>query len=101
MGPKDVDKLKCKMIVEGGNFAVDPAAHAALQERGIVVVPDFIASGGGIAIVSGIIQLGWSDKPKDILDEIEKRVNTACKPAAEKARAENISMREAGMPSFE
>jgi glutamate dehydrogenase (NAD(P)+) len=89
-------RLRCKLIVEGGNFAVAPAAFPTLQARNIPIVPDFIASGGAIATVSGIIQLGWSIEPKELLGEIEKRVSAATERAARDARAKGITMREAG-----
>jgi glutamate dehydrogenase (NAD(P)+) len=36
------------LIVEGANLPTTPAAQQILHERGIVVVPDFIANAGGI-----------------------------------------------------
>ncbi len=97
VGPAEVERLRCKMIVEGGNFAVAPSAFGALVERGIPVVPDFIASGGAIATVSGIIQLGWSIEPASLLGEIERRVSEATERAARDARANGITMRAAGL----
>ena len=69
----------------------------ALQARRIPVVPDFIASGGAIATVSGIIQLGWSIEPSELLAEIERRVSNATERVARDARAKDITMREAGL----
>jgi glutamate dehydrogenase (NAD(P)+) len=96
VGPSEAERVRCKMIVEGGNFAVAPAAFPTLQARSIPIVPDFIASGGAIATVSGIIQLGWPIDPPALLGEIERRVNDATKRAAHEARASGITMREAG-----
>jgi glutamate dehydrogenase (NAD(P)+) len=97
VGVKEVPNLKCSMIVEGGNFAVAPDAFTALKERSIHVVPDFIASGGAIATVSGIIQLGWDIEPSKLLGEIEGRVSKATEEVALDARSKGITMREAGL----
>ena len=42
----DVDALKADIIVEGTNAPTTPAAHEALVERGVQVVPDILARGG-------------------------------------------------------
>ncbi|GAA2826267.1 Glu/Leu/Phe/Val family dehydrogenase [Kribbella solani] len=47
----DVDVAKtttAALIVEGANLPTTPAARELLHERGITVVPDFIANAGGI-----------------------------------------------------
>jgi len=40
--------VEAKVIVEGANGAVTPEAEAILQGRGITVVPDILAGGGGL-----------------------------------------------------
>jgi glutamate dehydrogenase (NAD(P)+) len=97
VGPAEAERLRCKLIVEGGNFAVAPSAFATVQARGIPIVPDYIASGGAIATVSGIIQLGWSIDPPELLAQIERRVAEATERASIEARARGITIREAGM----
>ena len=37
-----------RLIVEGANLPTSPAAQQILHERGVVVLPDFIANAGGI-----------------------------------------------------
>lgn len=41
-------RLSTKLVVEGANMPTKPAAREILHERGITVVPDFIANAGGI-----------------------------------------------------
>ncbi len=45
---KDID---CKVILEGANGPTTPGADEILAKRGIIVIPDILANGGG-AIVS-------------------------------------------------
>lgn len=40
--------LKCKYIVEGANGPTTPEGDKILNERGIIVVPDFLANSGGV-----------------------------------------------------
>ncbi|MDF2437094.1 MAG: amino acid dehydrogenase [Bacteroidota bacterium] len=42
--------IKAKLIVEGANGPTTPEADAILQEKGIVVVPDILANGGGVTV---------------------------------------------------
>lgn len=45
---KNADKLKCKYIIEGANGPTRPSGDAILDQRGILVVPDFLANSGGV-----------------------------------------------------
>ncbi|MDA2813901.1 NAD-glutamate dehydrogenase [Nocardiopsis sp. RSe5-2] len=40
--------LSASVVVEGANLALTPKAQAVLAERGVSVVPDFIANAGGV-----------------------------------------------------
>lgn len=42
--------VKAKLIVEGANGPTTPEADAILQEKGIIVVPDILANGGGVTV---------------------------------------------------
>jgi len=44
----DVDRLDCKMVLQGANIPVTPEAEVKLFERGILSVPDFVANAGGV-----------------------------------------------------
>jgi glutamate dehydrogenase (NAD(P)+) len=41
-------RLRAKLVVEGANIPATPEAEANLHERGVLVVPDFIANAGGV-----------------------------------------------------
>ncbi len=42
--------LDCKVVVEGANEPTTPTADAILEERGIAVIPDFLANAGGVTV---------------------------------------------------
>jgi len=45
----NADRLRCGAVVAAANCPIDPAVgEAGLEERGILVVPDFVANSGGI-----------------------------------------------------
>ena len=44
----NVHDIKAKAIVEGANGPTTPDAHKILHERGVFVVPDILANGGGV-----------------------------------------------------
>lgn len=41
-------QVRARLVVEGANLPTDAAAQQVLAERGVTVVPDFIANAGGI-----------------------------------------------------
>lgn len=45
---KNAARLNVKYIVEGANGPVTPEGDAIIDERGIIVVPDFLANSGGV-----------------------------------------------------
>ncbi|MBN8695700.1 MAG: Glu/Leu/Phe/Val dehydrogenase [Bacteroidetes bacterium] len=44
------NNIKAKLIVEGANGPTTPEADPILQEKGIIVVPDILANGGGVTV---------------------------------------------------
>lgn len=50
---ENVGQVKANIIVEGANMAVTPEAQKILHEKGVVLIPDFLANAGA-AVVAGI-----------------------------------------------
>ncbi|UCC21359.1 MAG: Glu/Leu/Phe/Val dehydrogenase [Promethearchaeota archaeon] len=46
----NASNLKCKIILEGANGPVTPEADKILYDKGIHVVPDILANGGGVCV---------------------------------------------------
>jgi glutamate dehydrogenase (NAD(P)+) len=44
----NVDRLKCKLVLQGANIPATHEAERRMTQRGIVYVPDFIANAGGV-----------------------------------------------------
>lgn len=46
----NVDLLKCKIVAEGGNGPMTPAADQYLREKGVIVLPDMYMNSGGVTV---------------------------------------------------
>ncbi|MFX1591861.1 MAG: Glu/Leu/Phe/Val dehydrogenase, partial [Promethearchaeota archaeon] len=46
----NVNKIKCNIILEGANGPVTPEADKVLYDKGIHVIPDILANGGGVCV---------------------------------------------------
>jgi glutamate dehydrogenase/leucine dehydrogenase len=72
-------QVKARMICEGANGPVTSAADAILEERGILVLPDILANGGGVVVsyfewVQGLQEYFWrADEIHHKLDAIVSR----------------------------
>jgi glutamate dehydrogenase (NADP+) len=46
----NVDKVRAKVVLELANGPITPEADAALNARGVVVLPDILANAGGVTV---------------------------------------------------
>jgi glutamate dehydrogenase/leucine dehydrogenase len=95
---ENVDNVKADIIVEGANGPTSPAAHEALVQRGVLVVPDILANAGGVTVsyfewVQNIQQFSWSKERVDQeLTDVMRKAYAAVKEVAEE---HSIDMRTA------
>jgi glutamate dehydrogenase (NAD(P)+) len=59
-------QVKAKIIVEGANGPVTPAADDILEEKGVLVLPDILANAGGVVVsyfewVQGLQEYFWKE----------------------------------------
>lgn len=47
---KNMDRVNCKIIVEGANGPITPKAHTYLTSQGISIIPDMLANAGGVTV---------------------------------------------------
>jgi glutamate dehydrogenase/leucine dehydrogenase len=70
----NADQVKAKLIVEGANGPVTPAADEILEGNGVLVLPDVLANAGGVVVsyfewVQGLQEYFWKE------DEVNARLN--------------------------
>lgn len=63
----NADTVRAKIIIEGANGPVTMSANQMLYEKGILVVPDILANGGGVVVsyfewVQDIVWLFWTEE---------------------------------------
>jgi glutamate dehydrogenase (NAD(P)+) len=72
--PDNADQVRAKLIVEGANGPVTPAADEILDANGVLVLPDVLANAGGVVVsyfewVQGLQEYFWKE------DEVNARLN--------------------------
>ncbi len=90
----NVDRLKARLVVPGANIPATAAAEALLFERGVLLVPDFVANAGGV-ICASVEYHGGSESGAFAAIEEKIRRNTAV--VLEEAARRRVPPREAAV----
>ena len=91
---KNVDKIRAKIIVEGANIPATPEIEKKLHERGILVVPDFVANAGGV--ISSYAEYKGLN-PDHLLDLVKKKITANTKRVLKYAKRKKLAPRDAAM----
>jgi len=91
---RNVNEIKAKLIVEAANIPCKPEIERILHERGILVVPDFVANAGGL--ISSYCEYKGYDENK-MFALVEKKIKKNTKKVLRKAKKENVLPRDAAM----
>ncbi len=67
----NVEKIKAKLIVEGSNIPMKSHIEKRLHQKGVWVVPDFVANSGGV-ISSYVEYIGGNEK--EMFDLIKEKI---------------------------
>jgi glutamate dehydrogenase (NAD(P)+) len=89
---ENVSRLKTRLMPQGANIPCTAEAEKALHERGILVIPDFIANAGGV-ICASIEYRGGTQKAA--FDYIDERIRANTQHVIEESRRRNLLPREA------
>ncbi|HLF68691.1 MAG TPA: Glu/Leu/Phe/Val dehydrogenase [Gaiellaceae bacterium] len=63
---ENADRVQARVICEGANGPVTPAADTILEDRGVIVLPDVLANAGGVVVsyfewVQGLQEYFWHE----------------------------------------
>ncbi len=74
---KNMKQVKAKMIVEGANFPTTEAAQKYFHEKGILMVPDFVANAGAVMGAGKAMDNRFSCDvldPKDVYETVKRKM---------------------------
>jgi glutamate dehydrogenase/leucine dehydrogenase len=87
--------ISAKVVVEGSNFGLTKGARTVLLRRGVVVIPDIIASSSSASMVARQLRGRNSLSHDELWSEIESSIRGATKRYSEKALSDGTSIRTA------
>jgi glutamate dehydrogenase (NAD(P)+) len=96
--PKIAGKIRAGMIVEAANGPIVPEAEEVLDDADVIIVPDILASGGGVVVsyfewVQGIMSYFW--KIEDVRDRLKEVMDRAFDDVFALAKEKNVKLRSA------
>ncbi len=90
--------VRARLVIEGANNPTSPEADELLEKRGILVVPDILASIGGVTAsyfewVQNLQHLAWEEERVNA--ELERTMKESYERVAQIARSRKVSLRTA------
>lgn len=91
---KNAPQIKAKLVIEAANIPATMEAEKILHQRGILVVPDFVANGGGV--ISSYSEL-QGIHPQGMLKLVEDKISKATEETVRLAIRKKIPPRDAAL----
>jgi glutamate dehydrogenase (NAD(P)+) len=90
--------IDCKVVVEGANAPTTPIADRILEERGIAVIPDFLANAGGVTVsyyewAQNLQQYRWTHE--QVNRELHATITKAYTSVRDPAKQRGVTFRTA------
>jgi len=90
--------VDCKVLVEGANEPTTPIADLILEERGIAVIPDFLANAGGVTVsyyewAQNLQQYRWTHE--QVNKELKATITKAYAAVRDLAKQKSATFRTA------
>lgn len=96
----NADAVQCKILAEGANGPVTPAADKILNSKGTTVIPGILANAGGVVVsyfewVQDIQHLFWSEE--EVVGKLYYLMGRAFEEVFHTAESKKVDMRLAAM----
>ena len=93
---KNVDSLRCKVIVEAANGPVTGSAANKLWDKKIAIIPDILTNAGGVTVsyfewVQNLQQFKWTEN--DVNQKLEDKMVNAFNEVFEVKKNKQVPMR--------
>jgi glutamate dehydrogenase (NAD(P)+) len=85
-------RLRARMLLEGANIPATEQAERSLFERGVLVVPDFIANAGGVICAAAEYRGAGRVAA---FQEVDEKIRHNAAAMLDKARADRVPPRQA------
>ncbi|MFC0450386.1 Glu/Leu/Phe/Val family dehydrogenase [Rhodococcus jostii] len=89
--------LPATIVVEGANLPSSPAAQSILRDRGVTVVPDFIANAGGVVAAAVAMDARYSGirpEPAAVFDSISNKLRASTIDTLDASQAQGRTTHE-------
>ena len=95
---ENCDDVRAEIIIEGANHPLVAKADAALNERGVLIVPDILANAGGVIVsyfewTQNIQRFAWDEER--VQHELERALLRAYRTVRELSREKEMTLRQA------
>ena len=90
----NVGRLRTRLVLQGANIPFTPGAEKVLHDRGVLVIPDFIANAGGV-ICAAMEYRGATEA--QAFQAIEEKIRANVGAVLDEATARQVPPREAAI----
>ena len=95
---ENAPRLRCKILCELANGPTTPEADDILFDKGIILLPDFLANAGGVTVsyleqVQNTYNLYW--EIEEIHWRLKEKMSRAFKSVYEMSQSQKVNMRQA------
>lgn len=91
----NVNEIQASLIVEGANLPVTQEAEKLLLDKGVPVIPDFIANSGGAGLFVSILHANVKGEPEEIFTFLDNQLTRTANKILAISKDEKILVREA------
>lgn len=90
--------VKARTIIEGANGPISPAADRVLNDAGVIIVPDILASAGGVIVsyfewVQNINSIYWDEE--EVNERLRKIISKSFHRITDVAEKQKLALRKA------
>jgi glutamate dehydrogenase (NAD(P)+) len=87
--------ISCRLLVEAANNPVTDQAEAQLEQRGITILPDFVANAAAAFLFGGLLEKRLEPNLDSIFTVTSRQLRSTTRELLERARRERVSNRRA------